>query len=51
MSAPLPIAPKMNTGLRPMRSASIAHSGSAPSATTLAEIETHSIVVRSRPGR
>ena len=39
----------MNTGLRPMRSASIAHSGSAASATALAAIETHSIVVRSRP--
>ena len=49
MSAPLPSAPKMNTGLRPMRSASIAHAGMATSATTLATMATHSIVVRSRP--
>ena len=49
MSAPLPSVPKMNTGLRPMRSASVAHAGIAASATTFAAIETHSIVVRSSP--
>ena len=36
----------MNTGLRPIRSASVAHSGSATSATTLASTPTHSIGVR-----
>ncbi len=49
MSTPLPTAPKMNTGLRPIRSASVAQAGIAPSATTLATIATHSIVVWSRP--
>ena len=46
---PLPIAPKMNTRLRPTRSDRIAQAGSAASATTLVTIATHSIVVRSRP--
>ena len=49
MSAPLPTAPKMNTGLRPMRSERVAHAGIAASATTLVAIATHSMVVWSRP--
>ena len=36
MSTALPSVPAMNTGLRPIRSASVASSGIAPSATTLA---------------
>jgi hypothetical protein len=40
-------APKMKTGLRPTRSASIAHNGIAISATIFVRIATHSIVVRS----
>ena len=47
--APLPSAPKMNTGLRPMRSASVAHAGMATSATALVTMATHSIVVLSSP--
>src|ERR671938_599507 len=49
MSAPLPIAPKMNTGLRPTRSASVAHAGIVARATRFAEMDTHSIVVSSSP--
>jgi hypothetical protein len=36
----------MKTGLRPIRSASVAQRGSVPSATTLASTPTHSIGVR-----
>jgi hypothetical protein len=39
----------MNTGFRPIRSARLAHAGMAASATRLATIATHSIVVSSRP--
>ncbi|GEC99465.1 hypothetical protein KVA01_16200 [Kocuria varians] len=39
----------MNTGLRPIRSASMAHAGIVNRATKLASTETHSIVERSRP--
>jgi hypothetical protein len=42
MSAPLPTAPEMNTGRRPIRSVSVARAGSAASATALAATVTHS---------
>lgn len=44
-----PAAPPRNTGLRPIRSDSRAHSGIAPSATTLASTPTHRIGVFFRP--
>ena len=44
ISTALPSAPPMNTGLRPMRSESVAHAGIATSATALAEMPTQSIV-------
>jgi len=40
------IAPITNTGLRPKRSAAIAHRGIAINATTLVRIATQSIVLR-----
>ncbi len=46
ISAAEPSAPSTNTGRRPMRSDSIAHSGIAPSATRLASTSTVSIVAR-----
>lgn len=49
MPAAAPIAPAMNTGLRPIRSASRAASGIASSATALTTTGTSSIVERFSP--
>ncbi len=45
----LPTAPIRYTGRRPIRSDSVAHSGIAASATTLASAPTHSMAVRDMP--